>query len=268
MPTATSSDGTRIAFERHGDGPPLVLLHGGGTRDFWKPLVPRFTDEYTVVTPDRRGRGDSGDADAYSIDREIGDVRAVLETLDRDPVVFGHSFGGLLAIEVARVEPVAAVVAYEPAYLVGDYRESAGLATRMQARLDDGDRRGAMKLHLREAIHGGDVDNLDRWLAEWPGWPDCVEHVENTVRMDRALEAHQLPATLALDAPTLLLTGTDGPSHLRESVRAVRDAVPDSRLVEFDDLGHLGPVTAPDRITEAVLAHVERHEFGDDSTHS
>jgi len=258
MPTCTSPDGTRIAYERHGDGPPLILLHGGLTRRYWDPIRPQFTDEYTVIVPDRRGRGESGDADAYSIEREVEDARAVVEEVDGHPVLFGHSFGGLQAIETARVAPVAGVVAYEPAYLADDYRETADLAARMQERLDAGDPEGATKLHFHEVIHGGDADDLDAWLDDWPVWPAPVDHVENTIRMNRALETHPLPESLDVDVPVLLLTGSEGPPHLRESVRAVHDALPESRLVEFENVGHSGPTEAPDRTVEAVYDFVGR----------
>ncbi|MFH5798958.1 alpha/beta fold hydrolase [Haladaptatus sp. CMAA 1911] len=252
METVTSADGTRIAYERHGDGPPLVLLHGGSTRHYWEPLLSRFTDEFTVFLSDRRGRGDSGDSEEYSIRREVEDARAVIDAVDGKPTLFGHSFGGLQAIETARIEPVRAVVAYEPAYLVGAYREQADLSERMQEQLDDGAPHEAMKLHLREVLHDREPPDFDGWLEAWPPWPACVEHVENTVRMDRALEKHRLPDTLDVDAPALLLSGTDGPSHLRDSVRAVHDAIPDSRLVEFDGLGHSGPTEAPKRVVAEV----------------
>jgi pimeloyl-ACP methyl ester carboxylesterase len=257
MQTVTSADGTRIAYEQHGEGPPLILLHGGGTRHYWQPLVPRLSDDYTIVLPDRRGRGDSGDNDAYSIEREVEDARAVIDTVDGNPVLFGHSFGGLQAIETARVVSVETVIAYEPAYLVDEYRKQADLADQMEACLDNGERHEAMKLHLREVIHGGEIDDLYQWLGEWPAWPACVEHVENTLRMDRAIEQHRLPDTLDIDATVLLLTGTDGPSHLRDSVRAVHETIPNSRFVEYDSVGHSGPTEAPDRITAEVRAFID-----------
>jgi pimeloyl-ACP methyl ester carboxylesterase len=254
MQTVASADGTRIAYETHGDGPPLLLLHGGGTRRYWDAVVPHFEDDYTVVVPDRRGRGDSGDSDEYSLDREVQDTCAVAEAVDGDPVLFGHSFGGLRAIETARIAPVEAVVAYEPAVLVGKYREQADLTARMQQRLDADDRRGAIRLHLREVMHGGEIsdDAFEQWLDEWPAWPDYTRFVENALRMNRVIESYRLPETLDIDASALLLTGSDGPSHLRESIRAVDDAIPNSRLVEFEGLGHNGPTRDPERIVAAV----------------
>lgn len=124
----------------------------------------------------------------------------------------------------------------------------------MRERLNAGDRRGAMRLHHREVLHGGEIDDeaFEQWLDEWSAWPDNARFVENTLRMNRAIEAYDLPETLNIDAPALLLTGSDGPSHLRDSVRAVDRAIPGSRLVEFDDLGHIGPASDPERVSTAV----------------
>lgn len=256
MQTVESADGTSIAYERHGQGRPLVLLHGGSRPQYWQPLVPRLADEYAVVVPHRRGVGASDDSEEYSLDRGAEDVRAVVEAVDGDPVLFGHSFGGLLAVEAARIAPVDRVVAYEPAVLVGEYRAQATLAAEMQARLDEEGRRAAMRHYVREVMHGGDVADLDAWLEAWPPWPDIVDVAENVVRINRAIERYRLPETLSLGVPTLLLTGTEGPPHLRDGVRALHEAVPDSRLVEFEGVSHAGPVEAPVRVLSEVRAFV------------
>lgn len=255
MHTVRSTDDARIAYERRGDGPPLLLLHGDATRSYWDPVAPQFTDDYEVVLPDRRGRGDSGDGDEYSLQREVDDVVAVIDAVDGAPVLFGHSFGGLQAIEAAREVPVAGVVAYEPAVLVGEYREAADLADRMAERLADGDTEGAAKCHLREVLFDGDeAVDLDAWLADWPLWPGYADLAGNLLRMDRAIERYELPDRLDVAAPALVLSGTAGPAHLRDSARAVADALPNGEFREFDGVGHLGPVEAPDRVTEAVLS--------------
>lgn len=257
METVTSSDGTRIAYDTTGDGPPLVLLHGGGAHHFWEPLVPAFAEEFTVVRPDRRAHGASGDHEDYSIAKEVADVQAVVDTLEADPVLFGHSFGGLQAIEAARELSVRAVVAYEPAYLCMPYREQADLADEVERALEAEGPRAAMKIQLREVLNADAFEDFEAFLAEWPGWPAAAESVEETLRMDRALEQHELPESPDIDAPALLLTGSRGPPHLRDSVRAVDDALADSRLVEFDGVSHLGPAEAPERTTEAVLSFLQ-----------
>lgn len=260
MQTVTSPDGTSIAYEEHGDGPPIVLLHGGSLPAYWQPIIPRLSDEFTVIVPSRRGHGESGDGDEYSIARECEDVRAVIDAVDGDPFLFGHSFGGLLAIETARIAPVEGIVAYEPAVLVGEYRERANLAAQMQTHLDGGNRHEAMRCYVREVIHGGEIEDLDQWLEKWPPWPEIVGLAENVTRMNRAIEQYQLPEQFDIDAPVLLQTGTEGPPHLRESVQATHEALPESQLVEFDGVSHAGPAEAPDRVTAEIRQFVDRED--------
>src|SRR3712207_6140160 len=84
--TVASKDGTPIAFLRSGEGPPLVLLHGT-TADHsrWAPVLPAFEEHFTVYAVDRRGRGGSGDSEAYALDREFEDIAAVVDSLE-EPV--------------------------------------------------------------------------------------------------------------------------------------------------------------------------------------
>ena len=261
MQTVTSADGTRIAYEQYGEGPPLILLHGGSSPDVWKPIIPRYTETNTVIVPHRRGVGQSDDSAEYSLERGVADVRAVVDTVDEPPTLCGHSFGGLLAIEAARTASVKRLIAYEPAVLVGEYREQASLASQMQARIDDGERRAAMKFYIREVMHGGEIEDLDSWLAEWPPWPDIVALTENIARINRVIEQYRLPESLAIDVPALLLTGTEGPPHLKDGIRAVDDALPSSQLVELKGVGHGGPTEAPARITAAMRSFIDTTEL-------
>ncbi|MEZ4523551.1 MAG: alpha/beta hydrolase [Thermomicrobiales bacterium] len=100
--TVISKDGTPIAFECTGSGPPLVLVHGtAGSHERWAPILSALSAEFTVYAMDRRGRGASGDSEYYSIEREFEDVAAVVETLDEPVNVLGHSYGGTCALEAA-----------------------------------------------------------------------------------------------------------------------------------------------------------------------
>lgn len=268
--TLTAADGIDVEYERHGDGRPVVLLHGGmAPREYWQPVLPHF-EEYAAVVPRRQGFGTClDDLDETGpdevLDREVAYVRALVEDLDGQPVLFGHSFGALTAIETARAlaadgdgDEIAAVVAYEPAILPDEFAEHADLADRMQARLDDGDREGSMKLYVEQVVCAGEVDDLDAWLAEWPVWPDCVDLLEEVIRMNYAVERYTLPDRLDVDVPALVLTGTEGPEFLRDSARNVHEALPHSRLVDFDGVGHAGPSEAPGRVADEVRAFLDR----------
>jgi len=97
-----SRDGTSIAVWRTGAGPPLVLVHGAAAEHSrWAPVLPALGERFTVLAIDRRGRGRSGDADDYAIEREYEDVVAVVEWAGEDVDVLGHSYGGICALEAA-----------------------------------------------------------------------------------------------------------------------------------------------------------------------
>jgi pimeloyl-ACP methyl ester carboxylesterase len=260
--TPTADD--ELTYDCRGDGQPLVLLHGGmAPRQYWDPVVPHF-EEFAPVVPQRPGFGTCLDDPAETsadevLAREASSVRRLVDAVDGDPVLMGHSYGALTAIEAARDAPVEAVVAYEPAVLPEEYRETADLADRMAARIEDGRREEAVKLYVEQVLHPDGVEDLDAWLAAWPVWPDCVDLAEEVVRMNRAVERYRLPDRLDVEAPVLVLSGTDGPDFLRESARAVHDALPHSRFVEFDGVSHSGPAEAPARVAAAVEAFREAH---------
>ncbi|CAN5552992.1 alpha/beta hydrolase [soil metagenome] len=114
---ATSSDGTRIAFERNGIGPVLVLVDGATCYRAFGPAKP-FTDElaseFTVVSYDRRGRGESGDSSTYDAKLEFDDLRAVLTALGEPAYVLGFSSGAALAYRAAAAGvPMRKLIGYE-----------------------------------------------------------------------------------------------------------------------------------------------------------
>ncbi|RRJ28912.1 alpha/beta fold hydrolase [Halocatena pleomorpha] len=251
MQTVTSTDGAEIAYREVGDGPPLVLVHGGGLGEsLWTHLRPQLVTDTTVVAPYRRGHGQSGDAAAYSLDRESDDISAVVEKIDGPPTVFGHSFGGLCALEAARTTPVERLILYEPALLVGNHRNDATLAAEMESLIETGERRQAMALYLRKATG---LEHIDHLLT-----PEMLDHAEIAVRQNRAIERYRLDETLDLSVPTLLLVSEDGPEHLRDGVRTLHERLPNSQLVELEGMGHQGIVSEPERVAATITAFVGR----------
>jgi pimeloyl-ACP methyl ester carboxylesterase len=241
----TSADGTEIAYERHGEGPAVICLHGTGvTRQLWRPLVGHLADDATLVMPDRRGRGESGDAETYAFERELDDVAALAEPVDR-PVLFGSSFGGLVAMSAADRLDIAGLVLYEPpmpAVTVEEPYES--IADRMERLLESGEREAAVKLFFEEATG---AENVERW----PIWPDCVALAETILRESAVVEEFH-PDDVSVSVPALLLTGERSPAHLRRSVSILDERLPDTRVVEIEGASHAGIATAPAQVAAAV----------------
>ena len=103
MPKVVSSDGTKIAYVTQGSGPVLILVLGAlNKRGSGKKLAQALADRFTVVSYDRRGRGDSGDTQPYSVEKEIDDLAALIGELGGSAYVYGHSSGAVLALMTAR----------------------------------------------------------------------------------------------------------------------------------------------------------------------
>lgn len=136
MDTVVSHDGTTIALDRAGDGPPVVLINAGPTdRKVNAPLVGLLAPRLTVLNYDRRGRGDSGDTAPYAVDREYEDLEAVIDAAGGSASLFGNSGGGILALEAAaRGLAVTRIAVWEPPYVIdgsrppvpADYRRQLG----------------------------------------------------------------------------------------------------------------------------------------------
>jgi pimeloyl-ACP methyl ester carboxylesterase len=109
MNTVISKDGTRIAYDRIGAGPAVILVNGALVyRDFWGhgPLAALLADQFTVYTYDRRGRGESVDAAQefqapLALEREIEDLAALIADAGGSAFLYGDSSGGALVLEAA-----------------------------------------------------------------------------------------------------------------------------------------------------------------------
>jgi pimeloyl-ACP methyl ester carboxylesterase len=255
--TVTSADGTPIAYWRSGDGPPLVLVHGGfDDHNVWTPVLPAFEERFTVYTVDWRGRGGSGDGTGHSLESEAADIAEVLESIggQQEVNLLGHSYGGVCALEAARrTTHVRRLVLYEPAVPAGIAFFPPGVIDRIEKLVGEGKREEAGTVFARE-VAKLPPDVLD-FLREDPSWQASVAAVHTLPREMRAVEGYVLdPARLRdLETPTLLLLGGDSPPAIKAATEAVDEALANCRIVVMPGQGHVAMNTGTELFTTEVL---------------
>lgn len=257
MEKIRSADGTSIAYQRSGNGVPLVLVHGtGGTYSRWAPIVPALERHFTVCAVDRRGRGESGDASAYNIEREFEDVAAVLDAFGEQANLFGHSFGGICSLEAALcTQHVSRLVLYEPPIPVADVHiYPDGVIDRLQELLNAGDREGVLTAFMSEVVRMLPHEiELSKSMAAWPA------RVGAAHTLPRELRAHEgyrfKPSRFkALTIPTLLLVGGESPHFFKAAIDSLHQTLPNSRVVILPGQQHIAMETAPGLLVREVLA--------------
>ena len=252
----TSVDGTPIACWRSGEGPPLVLVHGtAADHNRWRPVLPALEERCTVYALDRRGRGDSGDSDDYTIEREFEDVAAVADSLMEPAILLGHSYGATCALEAALLSSNIGSWSSttQGSSWNGEQIYPPEVIDRLEALLEAGDRDGVVATTMREVA--GLTPEVVEHMRSQPAWQARVDAAHTIPRELRAVKAYGFdPERFEnLEVPTLLLSGGESPAALLRAAEAVDDALPDSRIVVMPGQGHAALDTGTDLFTAEVL---------------
>lgn len=230
MSRALSKDGTAIAFERTGGGPPLVLVDGALCSRALGPmpaLAPRLASHFTVFTYDRRGRNESGDTAPYSVAREVEDLEAIVREAGGQAFVYGVSSGAALALEAAaRGVPILALAVFEPPFPVDPARPPADHVARLRELVAAGRRNDAVRYFMRDMV--GIPAALVLLMRLMPMWSKlrAVAHTlpyDAAIVLDPSLLRERVPA---VRVPTLVIGGGKSPAPLRRAVEAVSAALP------------------------------------------
>lgn len=250
----TSADGTAIAVEHSGEGPPLVLVVGAFCdRSSGASLADALASRYTVYRYDRRGRGDSGDGSVYSIEREVQDLEAVANSTGTPPFVYGHSSGGALALEAAaRDAAFRKVAVYEPPY-TGDLDPGPESADHLDELVGTGRRSEAAESFL--ALTGAPPQVI-AGIKAGPGWPR-MEGLAHTLSRDRKLgNGGTVPTERfqQIAMPVLAMAGGASASWAREAIEAIAQAVP---VAEARTLAGEHHVPADGAITSILVAYFD-----------
>jgi pimeloyl-ACP methyl ester carboxylesterase len=245
MLRTTSPDGTTIAYERTGEGPPVVLVFGAfNDRRSGALLVTRLARRLTVFSYDRRGRGDSGDAAPYDVEREIDDLEAMLRVAGGAAAVLGYSSGAVLALRAAaRGLPITKLALYDtpPAQASQHAAELADLVAA-------GRRGDAVEYFQRRMV--GIPEEVVAQLRHAPFRPalEAMAHtlVYEAQVMDYRARFAELVA--AVRPPTLAIAGGAGAPAMIEVADSLARSLPDGSSLILPGATHdldpalLGPV--------------------------
>src|SRR5918996_4610574 len=187
MDTVTSSDGTRIAFDRLGDGPPIVLVCGQSTdRSSNAPLAALLAEHFAVFNYDRRGRGDSGDTLPYAVEREIEDIGALIGEAGGSASVFGVSSGAALALEAAAAGlAIDKLALWEPPYIVEGRPRPPADTARIYTELVAAGRRGEAVEYFMANVVGLPPEFVAE-AKKAPWWP-AQEALAHTLAYDATI---------------------------------------------------------------------------------
>jgi pimeloyl-ACP methyl ester carboxylesterase len=251
--TVASRDGTPIAVWRTGDGPPLVLVHGtAADHGRWAPVLPALEEHFTVFAIDRRGRGRSGDADDYALEREFEDVAAVVDWAGESVDVLGHSHGGVCALEAALLTSrIRKLVLYEPP--MGFVVSPRHVVEQLEALLAAGQRDELVAFFMQH-VAGLPADQVEL-LRSLPAWPARVAVAHTIPREERADSeyAFEPERFRDVDVSTLVLQGGESPEVFRVAGEAIRAALPDCRIAVMPGQRHAAMDTGTELFTETVL---------------
>ena len=256
MSTVISKDGTPIAFLREGSGTPLVLVHGtGGASARWVPLLPLLTPYFSVVAVDRRGRGESGDTLPYSIEREIEDIAAVVDSLGEPVYLLGHSFGGLCSLEAALLtNNIRKLVIYESPIPMSDERIFApDIFERLDALLAAGDREGVVTLFMVE-VNQMPPHEFEIYRST-PAWPARVAAAHTLTREMHEVGRYRFnkPRLSAIKVPTLFMLGGNSPAYFKAAIDGLHNPLPNNRVVVMPGQQHIAMDTAREEWVREVV---------------
>jgi len=257
-----STNGLEIAYQRAGDGPPLVLVHGAASDSrTWRPQVTALADEFTVVAWDEPGAGRSSDVPGdFALADYAGCLAALIGALDLGPAhVAGLSWGGTVAQELYRHHPELV----STLLLVDTYAGWKGSLPEeeVRARVEAVRQISAAADHFDPTLPGlfaGDppaefVPLLEAMAADVR--PDSMR----TALLVMA-EADQRDLLPRIAVPTLLIWGEqDGRSPLSVA-RQFEQAIPGAKLVVIPGAGHVSNLEAPERFNDAVREFCRAHQ--------
>ncbi|MFG3352681.1 alpha/beta fold hydrolase [Streptomyces sp. NPDC048001] len=261
-----SADGTEIACEQSGRGPAVILVASAlADRSDTTKLAALLAQHFTVVNYDRRGRGASGDARAYTPDREIEDIAALVEHVGGSASLFGSSSGAVLALRAAAAGVnLHRLAVYEPPFVVaeGDHGPPEDLAQQITVLLAEGRHSDAVTYFMTrvQGMPGIAVFFMKlmpkTWahLTELAGTLPYDIAVMGDTQQGKPLDAEEWKGVAVR---TRVLTGGRSPAAFRRAALAVTEILPQADHRSLPGLNHGAVVMAPRKIASQITEFIK-----------
>ncbi len=234
-------NGAEIYYEIHGEGKPLLLLHGGlaSSGSFYRQ-IPALAEHYQVVAVDSRGHGRSSDnGDSLSYVQMSQDMTALLNQLKfNEVVVVGWSDGGIIGLDLAMKHPQLV----NKLVVIGSNYHHDGLSEKAIAELQESkaDDEG---LALVRSFYQGLSPTPDQWPV----------FLAKILEMWSTQPAYSIEQLNTIEAPTLVMVGERDDIKLAHT-KAMAAAIPRSQLLIIPDASHLVPLEKPEEVNRAILS--------------
>jgi pimeloyl-ACP methyl ester carboxylesterase len=257
-------------FREAGTGPGVVCTHANASSSGqWRGLMELLAPKFRVLAPDSYGSGKSPEWPSdrvISLRDEVALIEPVLARAGSPLALVGHSYGAAISLVAALSDPsrVRAMALYEPTLFA--------LIDAEGAPPNDADGIRSVVADASIALAAGNRDGaaerfIDYWMGEgsWEQTPEqrkapIAASVINMRRWGHALftEPTPLSAFRALDIPVLYMVGGRSTTSACGVARRLTKVLPRVEVVEFEELGHMGPVTHPERVNEVIARFLER----------
>lgn len=244
MKQVISKDQTVIAYDEVGNGKPLIYISGAICHRKFMPIVDDvkvFRSRFKVISYDRRGRGDSTDTRPYSPEKELADLEALLHQAGGKACLYGHSSGGILALEAALAMPekIEKILIYDPAYLhrEDEKPEYLELERRVRSLLRDAKHAKALKTFL---VGIGMPRLFVHLLPLMPGWKK-LKALAPTLEYDLELTKVTPPyeRLSRISVPLKIVCGSKSPRSIREASKQIAQAIPHSQYESLEGQDHM-----------------------------
>jgi pimeloyl-ACP methyl ester carboxylesterase len=246
--TVTSKDGTMIAYSQIGQGPALILVDGALCYRQFGPsqdLAAKLASHFTVITYDRRGRGESGDSQPYAVEREVEDLAALLEAVGGTAYVSGQSSGAGLVLEAANQLPgITKLALYEAPFVVDETGKpiTQTLLADLKEAVAQNQRSKAVKLFMKQVGTPGFVRAVMPLFSMWPKMTSVAHTLPYDISIIIAYGSGKpLPATLGsrIKAPILVMDGGKSPTWMRHAMQALAETLPDANYRTLAGQNHM-----------------------------